>query len=325
MSFWQWSRTSATNASADPTINMAEGMPPAQVNDGVRALMAAAAKWRDDISGTITTGGTANAYTVASNSAFDTSAHMNGAMIAFIPHITNGAIVTLNVDGIGNKPLRSAPGVELGAGVMVQGTPYVVTYVDGDGAFYLQGFTGNPFNIPIGGMLPYFGASAPNANFILPFGQLLSRTTYATFFGQVGTTFGVGDGVTTFGAPDLRGRGVFGLDNMGGSAANRITVAGGNFDGTVLGQTGGGQNQTLTSAQLPVTAITPTLNFGSNGFIGTSVQSFNNGGAGATTFVTGNGNTVGANLSVNTINFGSGNFHPIVPPAMMLPYILRII
>ena len=44
------------------------------------------------------------------------------------PHTTNGATVTLNVDGLGAKPLRSAPSAELLAGVLVQGTPYVPTY-----------------------------------------------------------------------------------------------------------------------------------------------------------------------------------------------------
>src|SRR5207302_5672629 len=142
-------------------------------------------------------------------------------------------------------------------GVLIQGTPYVALYNNAGGAFYLQGFYGNPFNIPIGGMLPYVGTTAPSANFILPFGQALNRTTYAAFFALVGTTFGAGDGVTTFGAPDLRGRAVFGLDNMGGLAANRITVAGGNFDGTMLGGAQDRQNWTLTQAQLP--AVAPTF------------------------------------------------------------------
>ena len=55
---------------------------------------------------------------------------MNGAMIAFTPHTTSGATVTLNVDSLGAKPLRFSPGAanELPAGTLVQGTPYVATY-----------------------------------------------------------------------------------------------------------------------------------------------------------------------------------------------------
>src|SRR5215470_12117285 len=116
MAFWSWSKTAANNATADSTINWAEGQSPSSVNDSARALMARTAEWRDDISGTITTGGSSTAYTVTSNQVFDTLAHMNGAMVSFIPHTSNGATVTLNVDGLGAKPLRSSPSVELGAG-----------------------------------------------------------------------------------------------------------------------------------------------------------------------------------------------------------------
>jgi microcystin-dependent protein len=242
MSFWKWSRTASSNASADGSVNWAEGQAPSSVNDSARAMMAAAAKYRDDIAGAIATGGTSTAYTVTSYQAFDTLAHMDGAMIAFTPHATNGATVTLNVDGLGAKALRSAPGAELPAGVLVQGTPYAVTYNNSDGAFYLQGFFGNPYNIPIGGFMPYCGTSAPNSSFVFPFGQAISRTTYATFFGVIGTTFGSGDGSTTFNVPDLRGRIPAGRDDMGGSAASRIgTVAtdNGTIVGTTLGSTGG--------------------------------------------------------------------------------------
>src|SRR5258708_2491532 len=240
MAFWKWSRTASSNATADNTINWAEGMAPSAVNDSARAMMARIAEWRDDVSGTVTTAGSGTAYTVASNQGFDNFADMNGAMIAFVPHTTNGATVTLNVDGFGGKPLRFGPSLELQSGVLIQGTPYVVSYNNADGAFYLQGGFANPYGIPLGGMMPYIGASAPNTAFAIPIGQAISRTTYATLFALTGTTYGVGDGSTTFNVPDLRGRAVFSPD---GGGSGRITVAGGNFDGTVLGGTGGSQNQ----------------------------------------------------------------------------------
>jgi microcystin-dependent protein len=324
MPFWGWSKTAASNANSDPTINWAEGMAPSAVNDSARAMTARLAEWRDDISGTITTGGTGTAYTIASNQVFDTLAHMNGAMIAFVPHTTCGANVTLNVDGLGAKPLRTSPGVELQTGMLIQGTPYVATYINSDGAFYLQNVFSNPFNIPVGGLMPYLGSSAPNANFALPFGQAISRTTYSALFSLVSTTFGTGDGSTTFNIPDLRGRAVFGLDNMGGSSASRITVAGGNFDGTVRGGTGGAENHMLTTAEMPVhnhgitdpghshaTAIFKdqlTNGAGSNAYGATA------GGVPTTTNTTG--------ITIN--NAGSGGLHTILSPAMTLAYILRV-
>jgi microcystin-dependent protein len=51
--------------------------------------------------------------------------------------------------------------------------------------------------------------------------------------------------------PDARGRVAVGKDNMGGSAASRITTGGAGFDGTVLGIAGGSQTHTLTTAEIP--------------------------------------------------------------------------
>jgi microcystin-dependent protein len=334
MAFWKWSRTASSNATADSTINWAEGMAPSAVNDSARAMMARLAEWRDDVSGTIATAGTSSAYTVASNQGFDNFADMNGAMVAFVPHTTNAATVTLNADGLGAKPLRFGPSLELQSGVLIQGTPYVASYNNSDGAWYLQGGFANPYGIPLGGLLPYIGASAPNSAFVLPFGQAISRTTYATLFSLVSTTFGSGDGSTTFNVPDLRGRSVFGLDNMGGSAASRITVAGGNFDATVLGGTGGAQNHTLTQAELPAIkpAITITDPGHTHGFSGAAGITSNRGdsGPGSTDLsaqasaITIASATTGVTAAF-TSNLGSGNALTVLSPGMALPYILRII
>jgi microcystin-dependent protein len=43
----------------------------------------------------------------------------------------------------------------------------------------------------------------------------VSRVTYGTLFAAVGTTYGAGDGSTTFNVPDLRGRAVAGKNDMG--------------------------------------------------------------------------------------------------------------
>ena len=156
MTLYKWSQTASADAAADSTINWAEGQAPSSVNDSARAMMAATAKYRDDIAGAIVTAGTSTAYTVSSYEVFDTLAHLNGQMIAFTPHTTNGATVTLNVDSLGAAPLRSSPGVELLAGTIIQGTPYVAVYNIGDGAFYLRGCFGNPYNVPLGAGMDYW-------------------------------------------------------------------------------------------------------------------------------------------------------------------------
>src|SRR6266566_7736792 len=100
MTLYKWSQTASADATADSTINWAEGQAPSSINDSARAMMAATAKYRDDIAGAIVTGGTPTAYIVSSYEVFDTFAHLNGQMIAFTPHATNSVTATLNVDGL---------------------------------------------------------------------------------------------------------------------------------------------------------------------------------------------------------------------------------
>ena len=92
--------------------------------------------------------------------------------------------------------------------------------------------------VPSGSLQPFAGATAPNG-WLMCFGQAISRTTYADLFAAIGTTHGVGNGSTTFNVPDLRGRTIAGKDNMGGSAANRLTSGNSGVAGTTLGAVGG--------------------------------------------------------------------------------------
>jgi microcystin-dependent protein len=329
-----WSQTAASNANADSTVNFAEGMAPSAVNDSSRALMASVAKYRDDLSGSITTGGTSTAYTVTSNQGLALTA---GYMVAFAPHATNGATVTINVDSLGAKPLRSAPGVELAAGVLVQGTPYALVqgtpyaatyYTTNSGEWILHGFYGNPYNVPIGGMMPYLSSTAPNSSFVLPYGQAISRTTYATLFSLIGTTFGTGDGSTTFNIIDMRGRLPVGKDDMGGTAASRVTTAGAGIDGTTMGAAGGAQTHTLTSSELPVITPTGSIVFSGSGTSGNTFLVVNNSvsnGASSGSGATSAGSVVTDSATFSGNSFGGGAAHAIMQPSIIVPWILRVV
>ena len=76
-------------------------------------------------------------------------------------------------------------------------------------------------------------------------GLAVSRVAYSGLFTIIGTTYGVGDGSTTFNVPDLRGRAPYGKDNMGGTASNRVTNAVSLIPATTLGAVGGDQNMHL--------------------------------------------------------------------------------
>lgn len=115
------------------------------------------------------------------------------------------------------------------------------------------------------GFVGCYAGSTPPTNTVEAYGQAVSRVTYSKLFSQIGTAHGTGDGSTTFNLPDLRGRVMVGMDNLGGSAAGRITSASLNgANSTTLGGTGGAQTHTLVPAE---------LNFSFGGPAGTGVTS----------------------------------------------------
>lgn len=342
LELFKWSRTAASNATADSNVNWAEGQAPSSVNDSARSMMASVAGYRDDIAGAIATGGTSTAYTVTSYEVFDSLANMSGHVIAFTPHTTNGATVTLNVDGLGAKPLRSAPSVELPAGVLIQGTPYTALYNNSDAVWYLHNFFVNPYSIPIGASVDFWGSTAPNSSFVLAYGQAVSRTTYSTLFSLFSTTYGSGDGSTTFNIPDCRGRVIAGKDDMGGSAASRITTATIAAGGATLGAAGGAETLTLTAAQIPSITSSGTNSitvypggnsgisipytdgtwFNAGAQIGTSWQVSARSGGSTILPVTSFSNN--NSISV-TSNNTSGSAHGNVQPTIICNKLLRII
>lgn len=114
--------------------------------------------------------------------------------------------------------------------------------------------------LPVGCVFPYSGSTAPTG-WLLCNGQEVSRTIESQLFAVLGTTYGSGNGTTTFNLPDLRGRIVIGKDTST-SSADRVTTAGSSLDSKVLGATGG--NQTLTTGSVAsgtgATVVTSTIN-----------------------------------------------------------------
>jgi microcystin-dependent protein len=315
-----WSRVAASNSTADSAVNWAEGQAPSSVNDSARAMMASLAGYRDDIAGAITTGGTSTAYTVTSYQVFDTLAHMSGQVIAFTPHTTNGATVTLNVDGLGAKPLRSAPSVELLAGTLIEGTPYTALYNNSDAVWYLQNFYGNPYNVPLAGGMDYWGATVPNSSFAFPAGQAISRTTYSTLFSIMGTTHGVGDGSTTFNLPDKTGR----VSAMKEASATRLTSTYFVGDSTAIGAVGGSQSHTLTAGESAVLSYTNSVTQGTYKTAANKTSTYNNGSQTAA-WNSGDADTTTTGIAVSTSTNAGGNPHKNVQPTIICNYIIRII
>ena len=193
------------------------------------------------------------------------------------------------------------------------GTAGQVVASDGDGSFsYATLATG----FVSGMVMPFAGTSAPTG-WLLPFGQAVSRSTYSDLFSAIGTTYGAGDGSSTFALPDFRGRVLAGQDDMGGSSANRLTDQSGGLNGDTLGDTGGLETHTLTTAQLA-----SHTHDGQGSLRGPNLRTGSGSVSGITATEGGSGNT-NMNISGTTAATGSGSAHNNVQPTIIVNYIIK--
>lgn len=179
---------------------------------------------------------------------------------------------------------------------------------------------------PVNGLPPgivqmWAGSSEPNG-WLFCSGQAVSRTTYAALFNEIGTTFGNGDGSTTFNVPDLRDRSPLGENTMGASDANRVTNT-----STGLGNSGGADQHTLSNAEMPShNHGGGTGNASSNSLPRTDTSgsgsasgfAFDDGGPNAPLS---NYNLSGHNHSISTS--GSDNAHNNMHPFLALNFIIK--
>src|SRR4249920_1196276 len=101
-----WSITAASNATADTSINWAEGQARASVNDSARSMMAAHAKNRNLQNGSIVTSGTVNAHAFFSGLDYTTVPTGLRVLLKIGPALTNTAAATLNMDNIGAVAIK---------------------------------------------------------------------------------------------------------------------------------------------------------------------------------------------------------------------------
>lgn len=150
---------------------------------------------------------------------------------------------------------------------------------------------------PVARIEAFAGSTAP-AGWLLCNGAAVSRTSYPELFAAIGTTYGAGNGSSTFNLPDLRGRVPVGRD------ASQTE-----FD--VLGEAGGSKTHTLTTAEMPSHNHVSGTVFGH--VTTTSERVLPAAGTG--------GRMIGSSQQI--VNAGGGGPHNNLQPYRVLNYIIR--
>lgn len=164
---------------------------------------------------------------------------------------------------------------------------------------------------PVGSIMQYAGSSAPSG-WLLADGSAVSRTTYSALYTAIGTSYGSGDGSTTFNLPNLKGKVPVGKDSSDTS-----------FD--ALGETGGAKTHTLTTSEMPAHSHTDSGHghgfsggggYGAGAFDGSRFRADANSPANSWSFNIGTGNA-------NIQNTGGGGAHNNLQPYIVLNYIIK--
>lgn len=247
------------------------------------------------------------------NKAFKITGTLAANLTLFLPLSTNaiagtpavgGEFIVWNATTGGFSISVSTLASGAGAGVTVPQGARAALYSDTVNVWYAN----DAFGIPAGTGADWYGTTAP-PGWLLCFGQSLLRAQYPALFNAISTAYGSIDG-THFTLPDCRGRSNVGKDDMGGSAANRITSGGSGVPGTVLGGVGGNELMQLHSHGV----TDPTHTHGYTGPLGGSIASVQ-GGPNPIGNAAAGGTTAAAATGISIQNAGAGgsqNMPPVI-------------
>jgi microcystin-dependent protein len=161
-----------------------------------------------------TVSGTANAITLTNTVPILTYAA--GQEFRFQANLSNTGAVTVAVDGLAAKAVKVA-GTALSAGQIVAGAWVIVAF---DGTDFEMAVGTTPAAVSVGTVMAWPMPTVP-AGWLECDGSAISRTTYAALFGVIGTSYGTGNGTSTFNLPNYKDEFLRGFDASGTDASSR--------------------------------------------------------------------------------------------------------
>ena len=144
--------------------------------------------------------------------------------------------------------------------------------------------------VPVGTILMYASHTPPSDKWMTCTGQAISRATFSDLFNRIGTTYGTGDGSTTFNLPDFRDRFPVGTGNSynpnGNGGASTVTLNLEHFHG--IGRTHANQNANfpVRNWSLSETGSTSSTTISGDGVENDGTASLLNGDLASTTEIT---------------------------------------
>lgn len=160
--------------------------------------------------------------------------------------------------------------------------------------------------VPVGAVVAYGSSTAPKG-WLSCLGQEVYRGDYPDLFAVIGTTYGAGNGTTTFNLPNLSGRVVVGQGSGSGLTSRS------------MGATGGAETHTLTTGEIPSHSHTSNATGGAVGLI--TANGLNTASEVDSSAVEPNLYAAPAALSID--NAGGGGAHNNMQPFAVLNYIIR--
>jgi microcystin-dependent protein len=243
--------------------------------------------------------GTANAINLTNT--VPINSYVAGHAFQFQAELTNTAAVTVNVDGKGAKAVNVA-GVALSAGQIVAGAWITIAF---DGTDFEMAVGATPSAVAVGTVMAWPMSTVPGG-WLECDGSAISRTTYAALFGVIGTSYGVGNGSSTFNLPNYKDQFLRGFDASGTDVSSRTDRG----DGTTSASVGTKQSyQTAAHTHTGTTNASGDHNHTLSGNVDnndTSGGSFN-GSGGKVQVATSTTSTNGSHTHTFTTDSTGGN------------------
>jgi microcystin-dependent protein len=222
-------------------------------------------------------GGAADAYTWSPSPAITAYTAGQKWIVKIGTGDGNTGASTANISALGTRTIDKSDGAgsttALESGDMIAGGIYEL--IDNGSTLTLQNPESQNVNVLVGSVIA-FATETPPLGFLQCDGSTVSRTTYSSLFSVIGTTFGIGDGSTTFEIPDLRGEFIRGWDNGAGNDpdSGSRTDSGDGTTGDNVGTKQSYKTEDHKHATPFSAGGTGNIGYDSTGAFGTSATSF---------------------------------------------------